>query len=94
MVPAQAEMENKMSEMLQCCKAEHPDNPREELEITGIGTGIIGTKIWKGTKCCKVKYLENAEKDNVKISAIMISARKSATYQKLQYVANIAECCK
>ena len=39
MEPAQAEMENKMSEMLQCRKAEHPDNPREELEITGIGTG-------------------------------------------------------
>ena len=35
---------NQDEQILQCSTAEHPDNPREELEFTGIGTGIIGTK--------------------------------------------------
>ena len=68
MVPAQAEMENKMSEMLQYCKAEHPDNPREELEITGIGTGIIGPKHEKVRNVARSNILKTQNRTTLKLS--------------------------
>ena len=49
-------------------KAEHPDNPREELEITGIGTGVIGPKHEKVRNVARSNILKTQNRTTLKLS--------------------------